>query len=412
MEPIQEHTVWMLSLLYILIIFVMFYTWKVSDRFPGTGSWAIGYIGCCTGSIFAMLFLTGPCPALYGLGFSLLIAGVEFIVRGCGVFLGSPVDKRLSALVILLGSLLSFSLYPDPRLHAPATGAVFIFVLLRGFRLFLRNVRKIEPAGYFPALAFLAPVLLFLYTSLLLALPAGSLPAISLDLHNTLYALLFAAMAYMLSILVYTKYHQELKANAREKEMLLREMHHRTKNNLALVASMISLEAGEFDDERTREAFSRLEDKILAVALLHKKLQSTGTAVSVRADEYLGLVAGSASESLARMGVALNTDLEPLDLDSSRAIPVGLILNELVTNARKHAFAGKPGGSILVSFRKKDGVLELAVEDDGVGMKEKPSCKDSLGLSLVCTLASQLKGEFGFDFEYAVGTRAVLTFPA
>lgn len=185
-------------------------------------------------------------------------------------------------------------------------------------------------------------------------------------------------------------------------------MHHRTKNNLALTASLISLESAGIDDTETRKALEELEERVRAIALLHQMLQDAEGARSVPAEEYLRNVAESAARTAGR-SISLDCGVDPVELTASKAIPLGLILNELVTNSVKHAFPGGREGKILVRLADAGGVLEMVVQDDGVGMPEKPG-KQSLGLSLVESLAEQLGGSL--RFEEGPGTKIVVRIPA
>ncbi|MBN1241912.1 MAG: hypothetical protein JXA15_04300 [Spirochaetales bacterium] len=185
-----------------------------------------------------------------------------------------------------------------------------------------------------------------------------------------------------------------LSRSLEEKEVLLREVHHRVKNNLQVISSILSIQASELADSRAREAFAVCQDRIQTMAYVHEDLYQSGTFSDISMDSYLGRileglqatvgVTGSVELALVPGGVRL-----PLE----KAIPCGLVVNELVTNALKHAFPSGRPGSIKVGIRREaDGVLELAVADDGVGMGGGAIREGGIGRHLVASLVAQLGG--------------------
>ena len=408
------------SLVNLMLAAVMAYAWRVSSRIKGTGLWAIGFGCACSGQILLAL------SSLFGIhgtivaAFLLQAFGAESLVRGCGLFLGKPVDKRTSTIVVLSALFLAAAagfveqiLEPPMELHRIVGHAALAAILFRSTLLFFRNaLPKQKSVGYGTGIAFAILSFLELYAAVKAFLPKKIIPDSRSGLMFSLFSFVYTGLALTLLQLGYTRFREELEARAHENELLLREMHHRTKNNLALVASMISLESQETNDPVAREVFSRLEKRISTIALLHYQLQNTGKTSSVRADEYLGRVADSVSEwdEGNTKRISIEKEFEPLWLESAAAIPLGLILNELITNAQKHAFPGTRKGHIRTSLRHDEKQqIELIVNDDGIGMTGAPR-KDSFGYSLILSLASQLKGDF--RYERGPGTRAVLSFPS
>jgi PAS domain S-box-containing protein len=204
-----------------------------------------------------------------------------------------------------------------------------------------------------------------------------------------------------------------IKRSLEEKEVLLQEIHHRVKNNLQVVSSLLKLHGDKITEPVARTAFQDSQDRVRSIALLHEKLYQSRDLGKLNFAEY----ADSLVQTLMRthsLG-ALRTLVEPsavcLPIDS--ALPCGLILNELVTNAIKHAFRGgsTPDPRITIRVAEQGEDLTLTVQDNGCGLPEGVSYKESrtLGLHLVRTLIRQLRGEVRVAVER--GTRWSVVFP-
>jgi PAS domain S-box-containing protein len=206
---------------------------------------------------------------------------------------------------------------------------------------------------------------------------------------------------------------RRLEAALREKETLLRELQHRVKNNLKMISSLLGLEMDSLSDAKAREFFLAAQSRIEALQAIYDRLSSGGGSGEVEMGAYLGELAESIVGTLCPEGdCRLSSSLEGFALPTDRAIPVGLIFNELLTNAVKYAGAGGAPVEIRISLTSREGEAELCVIDNGPGIPagvdlEAPS---TLGLRLVSILASQVKGSIAFDSRS--GTKAVLRFPA
>jgi two-component sensor histidine kinase len=206
---------------------------------------------------------------------------------------------------------------------------------------------------------------------------------------------------------------QEVMASLREKEILLKEVHHRVKNNLQVISSLISLQLRPIKDPVNREALQACQARVQAISLIHTMLYQSKDYAKVPFSDYapilannifnaLGTVPGCISLELAIDGVALPVD---------KAIPCGLILNELITNALKHGFPNGRHGKIRVVLEKASwGRLQLSVQDDGVGIPAGMDIRQtqSLGMHLVSALTDQLGGELEMSGDK--GTRFKVTF--
>jgi two-component sensor histidine kinase/CHASE1-domain containing sensor protein len=204
----------------------------------------------------------------------------------------------------------------------------------------------------------------------------------------------------------------ELAAALNAKEILLRELHHRVKNNLQVIASLFSLQARYLPDPRYREIFEESRNRVFSIALAHEKLYRSKDLNRIDFSEYARNLVGHLHSMLgADNGVNLVTDIQEVTLPVETAIPCGLVINELVTNAFKHAFPAGRRGAIQVVLREVDTSRWLvAVEDDGVGLPAEIALgkTDSLGLDLVSILAAQIGAEVEVTREG--GTRFQLTF--
>ena len=188
-----------------------------------------------------------------------------------------------------------------------------------------------------------------------------------------------------------------LQASLREKEVLLKEIHHRVKNNMQVISSLVNLQADTLDDPALRTAFNGLRDQVRSMALVHEKLYQAENLASVDFAEYarslLNYLWRAYGDSTA--AVRLKLDLQPVALSVQTAVPCGLLLNELVTNALKYAFRDRAGGEITVAMQvQADQSLCLRVSDNGVGFPPDLDWRRtrSLGLQLVQMLTAQLGG--------------------
>lgn len=185
-------------------------------------------------------------------------------------------------------------------------------------------------------------------------------------------------------------------ATLAEKDALLSEMRHRIKNSLAMIASLVALEADHAAHPGTRESLKRILDRVKSVAKLHDLLAESDQQRQVQLAEYLDEVFASLYASYGPRGgaIVLDSQCAGIVLDARQAAPVGLIVNELATNAFKHGFPGQRGGIISVRLSRFEKQLTLEVSDNGVGLPLGFSLERStgLGLQIVRMLVAQLAG--------------------
>jgi len=164
---------------------------------------------------------------------------------------------------------------------------------------------------------------------------------------------------------------EKIRRSLQEKETLLRELYHRTKNNMSVIIAMMNLQAGLAEDERLSRAFSDAEDRIHSMALVHEKLYEARDLSHVDLKEFIMSLLPLLMHSygMAPGRISIETELDPVSVLIDTAIPCGMLLTELITNAFKHAFPSGRDGNIFVGLRREpDGLIRLEVSDDGVGV--------------------------------------------
>jgi len=210
------------------------------------------------------------------------------------------------------------------------------------------------------------------------------------------------------------KSEEQIRGSLVEKEVLLREIHHRVKNNLQVMASLLNLQSGYVKDDRVLQVFRDAESRIWSMALVHETLYQSGNLALIRVREYVQTLVEelftSHADDRSRIGLKVQVQDHSFGLDT--AIPLGLIINELVSNAFKHAFPqpDEPGEISVCLRALSDHEFELTVEDSGVGMAPDLAANSgkSFGLHLVKALVRQLDGELSVHADR--GTKVVIRF--
>ncbi|MBP2301168.1 AAA family ATPase [Azospirillum picis] len=202
-------------------------------------------------------------------------------------------------------------------------------------------------------------------------------------------------------------------ATLEEKEALLKEVHHRVKNNLQLVTSLLNLQANRIADKSVAALFADSRDRVHSMALVHESLYRLGSFARVPIRAHLESVCAHLLQAYAAQSgpVRLITELDDLKLDLDRAIPCGLIVNELVSNALKHAFPDGRGGVLHIGLAADGQDCRLSVRDDGVGLSTEHDIDklNTVGLRLVDDLSSQLHGSL--QCSSTAGSEFIVTFP-
>ena len=188
----------------------------------------------------------------------------------------------------------------------------------------------------------------------------------------------------------------DIRHRIREKETLLREIHHRVKNNLAIVSSLLALQASRSEDPAARDVLNESRQRVYTMALVHEKLYQTRDFASINFKDYITTMINEII-SLFHPGsnrVATELNVEDIELTIELAIPCGLILNELLTNAMKYAFPDNRAGVLHVGFTRTGDAYTLTVRDNGVGLPDGFNYRETqtLGLQIVIILTGQLNG--------------------
>ncbi|MBU0929183.1 MAG: sensor histidine kinase [Spirochaetes bacterium] len=206
---------------------------------------------------------------------------------------------------------------------------------------------------------------------------------------------------------------ERLEAALHDKEVMIKEVHHRVKNNLQIITSLLYLQAETSEDARLQEALEKCQARIRSMALVHEELYRSEDLASVDMAQYIRKLCDGLSATFDFPG-PIHYDCGDVKLPITQSIPCGLILNELVTNSLKYAYPGGPNGAIRVCLYDDGRELVLVVEDDGVGIGPGRETAHSLGLTLVNGLVDQLSGLIRLEDRSTAagerGTRARITF--
>ena len=182
-----------------------------------------------------------------------------------------------------------------------------------------------------------------------------------------------------------------------KKKLLFKEVHHRVKNNLQVIMSLLNMQARKFEDEDVKNSFRESQARVKAMLLAHKKLYESHHLGSIEMSDYISALVKDIIDAYKAQDMKINLDLDidEIELSMDETVPLSLILNELVTNSLKHAFPNRSEGSISIIFKDCGTNYKLTVSDDGIGMSQEKfdsNNTDSLGLNLVDMLVLQLNG--------------------
>jgi two-component system, sensor histidine kinase PdtaS len=186
----------------------------------------------------------------------------------------------------------------------------------------------------------------------------------------------------------------------KEKEVLLKEIHHRVKNNLQVISSILSLQSKAEDDPNVISALKLGQNRVRSMALIHQNLYEENNLTGIEVKQYFDKLTRSLfhSYNISPDRIRLETDIQDLHLDVETVIPLGLIVNELITNSLKYAFPGDLEGTIKVKLQESNGILRLDVTDNGIGWEQQPEkTGKSFGYRLINAFKQQLKAQLDID---------------
>jgi two-component sensor histidine kinase len=221
---------------------------------------------------------------------------------------------------------------------------------------------------------------------------------------------------------------EQVRASLKEKEVLLKEIHHRVKNNLQIIHSLLNLQSSRINDLQTREELKEIQNRIKSMALIHETHYQSKDLVRIDFAEYIKKLSDHLMRSygMNSKDIKLNIYADNILLSVDKAIPCGLIINEIVSNSLKHAFPVRKRGKVSIIFRSEgkspiapgksqkrtNNNLVLIISNNGVKFPKNLDFRntESLGLQLVCALTDQLKGTV--ELDTSGGTEFKITFPA
>jgi two-component sensor histidine kinase/ligand-binding sensor domain-containing protein len=215
-----------------------------------------------------------------------------------------------------------------------------------------------------------------------------------------------------MEIQMHKKTEQQLEISLQEKIVLIKEMHHRVKNNLTLIYALFELQISKIDDKNVATILSDSQFRLKSMAMLHEQLYQNELLANIQFDEFIQQLATGIQLTMGTENITLKIQdqIDPVQLDINQSVPLGLLMNELITNAFKHAFKGREKGQISISLSFNDPDITLNIKDNGNGLPTDIdiSKTDSLGLELVSTLVNQLNGTI--DCEINGGTSFTISF--
>ncbi|WP_135613245.1 histidine kinase dimerization/phosphoacceptor domain -containing protein [Methanococcoides sp. AM1] len=198
----------------------------------------------------------------------------------------------------------------------------------------------------------------------------------------------------------------------RKKDTLLKEIHHRVKNNLQVISSLLNLQSRNFNDEKVIDAFRESQSRVRSMAIAHQKLYQSKDLASIDIGDYIKKLTTYLFQTyrIGNSAIKLKLDIDNVYMGIERTIPLGLIINEIVSNSLKYAYQAEEEGVINIKFHLENKMFTLIISDTGIGIPKDLDYRNShsLGLQLVTTLVKQIHGEI--ELDRSKGTKFVITF--
>jgi len=202
----------------------------------------------------------------------------------------------------------------------------------------------------------------------------------------------------------------QLEGLVTEKDLLLREIHHRVKNNLQLVSSLLTMQGRSIDNESAIEAINDGKNRVRTMALIHQDLYNKNNITGIGVKKYVERLTQElfSTYNIDKNKITLHKRIDDIELDIDALVPLGLIINELITNSLKYAWPTKVLGNLYVSLIKSNDTITLTIKDDGIGFDPSIVREDSFGSTLISALTLQLNGEYNLNTKK--GTEVIINF--
>jgi PAS domain S-box-containing protein len=219
-------------------------------------------------------------------------------------------------------------------------------------------------------------------------------------------------LGYGLDISKQWEYQEDLKELLEQKDTLIREIHHRVKNNMAIASGLLELQKGEMTDEVLQEALSKSQLRLKTMAQVHEQLYQQDELTDIESSKYLRDLVNMIREAYSNRSIEIEKDIDSFGLNVNQAVPLGLMLNELIINAYKYAYDEHQHGIIEVSLKLEDGMVKTSVTDYGRGLPDDfdVNTPRSLGYTIIQTLVKQLGANMDVDSS-SKGASVCITFP-
>ncbi|MGO8692838.1 MAG: sensor histidine kinase [Rectinemataceae bacterium] len=406
-------TVMIAALFFIQFSFMGILWFTSRPRRSDLALWALAYT--VLGIAAFLVFLRGdpPNPVILLLSNFLLCAYFPILEFGLAGFDGRRWDMRLPIAFMSLTTL-CFAYFTLIRPWTMGRFVVYNAAVILYSAVLARTLSRtshLEPRTIPSLVAFFFVFLSLLHVlrlalGLRLGLPRNIMAGGTWDpVIQALAEAIVLGVGFGLILFHSARLNAQVAEAAGQKEILLREMAHRTKNDLALVDGLIGLERGMIADPEIGARLDALRDRIVAMSRAHERLSQARDPGALRLDEYLSVVA----EGLPRrLSVHIELDLDEIEVPFAMAVPMGLILNELATNALKHAFPEEGSGLLRIRLKAAEGQVILEVGDDGVGM-DWPPASPGLGTVIVQSMAEKIGARL--SYRRAGGSSFVLDCP-
>ncbi len=365
--------------------------------FPFVDSLLIGDYGssCCIGIMMLLLLITVGLNHLRQYKLAKLIAVIQpFLFVIAGRLIAGP--NMNVELMVLTSVLLPIFIIDSPRiwfkLPVVAVG-LLLYALVHGDYLDPYQMGSPPPRAAYVILSLSIIIPAFLFSNLV-----NGLRTSQVRLEKNFSKLEQLSMS--------------LSDSLEERETLLKEIHHRVKNNLQVISSLMVLQGARIKDESLKTAFNDSQHRITSMGLIHELLYQSKNMARIDMQAYIEkLVKYFEGSSLNKNNkVSTELDLHKIELDLDTAIPMGLILNEMLTNSLKYAFPNEAFGTVRIGLRRTGDSVELSFSDNGVGVAGDVNIEksDSLGFKLIHKLSAQIKGKLHVDTANGVAYSLIL----